>query len=109
MESDVMRTDSEPELAVGMRLFWATIIAVILVIGLPILIGHVLSSTPHAARETVAPPEVLAGRRSMPVAVSSQELPKGPGAPIGIAAKQFWPSVVEVAGTSAAAFPLLPS
>ena len=84
-----MRTDSEPELAVGMRLFWATIIAVILVIGLPILIGHVLSSTPHAARETVASPEVLAGRRSMPVAVSSQELPKAQAPPLELLQGSF--------------------
>ena len=79
-----MRTDSEPELAVGMRLFWATIIAVILVIGLPILIGHVLSSTPHAARETVASPEVLAGRRS-----SSQELPKAQAPPLELLQGSF--------------------
>jgi hypothetical protein len=85
----VMRTDSEPELAVGIRLFWAIIFVVSLVVGVPILIGRVLPSAPHAAPETMAQPEVLTDRDSIPMAVSSQELPKAQAPPLELLQGSF--------------------
>jgi hypothetical protein len=41
-----MRTAAEPELAVGTRLFWATILVMALVVVLPILVGKALQPAP---------------------------------------------------------------
>jgi hypothetical protein len=84
-----MRADTEPELAVGLRLFWATIFVVSLLVGVPILIGRVLPSATHAAPETMAQPEVLTARGSIPMAVSSPELPKAQAPPLELLQGSF--------------------
>src|SRR5215207_633021 len=44
---DVLRTDSEPASAVGARLFWATIAALVIGIGFPVGLGWLLQSPSH--------------------------------------------------------------
>jgi hypothetical protein len=71
-----MRTAAEPELAVGIRLFWATVVTIILVVVLPLFVGRALQSPAHLVPETMARPTVVTDRLSTPTVDATQELPK---------------------------------
>jgi hypothetical protein len=53
------RTDAEPELTVGTRLFWATIFAMALVVVIPLMAGWLLRSAPEPTSAKMSHPAVV--------------------------------------------------
>jgi hypothetical protein len=78
------RTDAEPELAVGTRLFWATIFTVTLVVLIPLMAGWLLRSTPEP-RAKMGHPAVVVQKAPVvldPVPAVVPSLPKAQAPPL---------------------------
>jgi hypothetical protein len=68
-----MSAPAEPGLAVGLRLFWATILAMTLVLVIPLTAGWALRPVPHAAPVAMSRPVIAPD----PIAVAIPVAPKG--------------------------------
>jgi hypothetical protein len=73
---------AEPELALGLRLFWAIILAMTLVIVIPITLGWSLRPAPDPGAEVVIRPAILADRVASPKEITPQDLPKAQAPPL---------------------------
>jgi hypothetical protein len=74
---------AEPELALGLRLFWATILALALVVVIPITVRWMLQSTPDLSPEALIRPAILADRVvPAPKVVLPHQLPKVQAPPL---------------------------
>ena len=73
---------TEPELAVGLRLFWACIVTMTLVVAIPITIGWMLRPTPDPTPAAVIRPAILADRVDSPKAITPRDLPKAQAPPL---------------------------
>lgn len=71
-----MQTTAEPELVLGIRLFWATILGITLVFLIPIMAGWMFRSASHRAPEMMAVPALVTTHIAPPIAPLLQELPK---------------------------------
>jgi hypothetical protein len=70
---------SEPELALGWRLFWASILAMTLVVVIPITVGWLLQPIPDPT-PAVIHPAILADRVASPKVIT--DLPKAQAPPL---------------------------
>jgi hypothetical protein len=80
--SIVDSTAEDPVSAVGFRLFWATIVGVIIGIGLPIGLGWVLQSPVHPKPDTITRAVIVAEPPSRPAAMVPPNLPKAQAPPL---------------------------
>jgi hypothetical protein len=67
---------SESDSSVGVRLFWASILAVVAGIVLPTIVARALQTAPHPAPETIARAPIVAERAPSSTVLSSRALPK---------------------------------
>jgi hypothetical protein len=79
--------DAEPELAIGTRLFWATILAMTLVFVIPIMAGWLLRSAPEPVLAKTTRPAVIAEKGPvvldpLPAVIPSPNLPKAQPPPL---------------------------
>jgi hypothetical protein len=79
---DELSAAAEPELAVGLRLFWASIVTMTLVIAIPITLGWMLRPAPDPTAAAVTRPAILTDRVAPPKAVTPHNLPKAQAPPL---------------------------
>jgi hypothetical protein len=79
--------DAEPELAIGTRLFWATLLAITLVFLIPIMAGWLLRSAPESTPTMTTRPAVIVEKEPivldpLPASIPSPNLPKAQPPPL---------------------------
>jgi hypothetical protein len=68
---------AEPGLALGVRLFWATLLAMLLVVVLPIMLGSALRRPSDVAPGTITHPIISTGHVAEPAqSITSRALPR---------------------------------
>jgi hypothetical protein len=80
--SIVDSTAENPVSAVGFRLFWATIVGVIIGIGLPICIGWALQPSPHPEPVTIIRTAIVSEAAPQPASKQAVRLPKAQAPPL---------------------------
>jgi hypothetical protein len=73
---------ADPELAAGLRLFWASILAMTLVVVIPIFLGWMLRPAPDPTLAPVIRPPILANRVASPKVITPRDLPKAQAPPL---------------------------
>jgi hypothetical protein len=71
-----MPPPAEPELAVGKRLFWASIVAMTLVLVLPLTVGWALRPVTHATPVTMSRPVSAPDPVAVAIPAAPKSLPK---------------------------------
>jgi hypothetical protein len=79
---DGLNPAAEPELALGLRLFRASILAMTLVVAIPITLGWMLRPAPNPTPAAVIRPAILADRVDSPKVVTPRDLPKAQAPPL---------------------------
>jgi hypothetical protein len=73
---------AEPELALGLRLFWASIVVMTLVVAIPIFVGWMLKPATDLGPEAVIRPAILGDHVASPKVVAPHDLPKAQSPPL---------------------------